>query len=165
MQFRHHVPSKTSPFVRARPAARPPKKLFPAPLIWKQARAVDKPVVQCDSMPMGNSFTCHVNHPFFGFPIRVYPYARLGTAGDIGSHAAATNYNPAGASRANAEGEKRLAGLFYRRLGRRQRDREKPERFLSIGAIALRSVKKKNSVSNKGWRSEDEELGGTSAQI
>jgi len=94
-------------------------------------------MVQCDEMPMGNSFTCHVNHPFFGSPISVYPYTRLGTAGDVGSHAATTNYNPAGASRANAEVEKRLAGLFYRRLGRRHRHREKPERLLSIGATAL----------------------------
>src|SRR5260221_14720654 len=93
-------------------------------------------------MPMGNSFTCDVNHPFFGSPISVYPYAGLGTAGDIGPHAAATNYNPAGASRANTKVEKRLAGLFYRRLGRGQRDREKPERLLSVGTTVqlLRSV-------------------------
>lgn len=82
---------------------------------------------------MGNSITCHVNHPFFGSPISLYPYTGLGPAGDVGSHAAASNDNPAGASGANAEVEKRLGGAFYRRLGRGQRDREKPERLLSVG--------------------------------
>jgi len=114
---------------------------------------------------MGNSFTCHVNHPLFGSPISVYPYTRLGTAGDIGSHAAATNYNPAGASRANAEVEKRLAGLFYRRLGRGQRDREKPERLLSIGTTAQyydeSKIKPREDKGDGGPRNR----GGTSSQI
>lgn len=80
-------------------------------------------------------FTGYINHPFLGSPISIYPYTRLGTAGDIGPHAAAADDNPAGASRTDTEIEKRPAGLFYRRLCRRQRDREKAERLLSIGAV------------------------------
>jgi hypothetical protein len=82
-----------------------------------------------------------------------YPYTRLGMAGDISPHAATADDNPAGASRTDTEIEKRPAGPFYRRLCRRQRDREKAERLLSIGAViesGREMVKKKSAILTKG---------------
>ena len=82
--------------------------------------------------------TCHINHPFIGSPISIYPCARLGTAGNICPHAAATNDNPTSSPRTDAKVEKCLAGLFYRRLGRRERDGEKSECFLGIRTNMIR---------------------------
>jgi hypothetical protein len=97
--------------------------------------------------------TCHVNHPFIGSPISIYPCARLRTAGDICPHATATNDNPAGAPRTDAEVEECLACLLYRRPGRWERDREKPECLLGIRTITIRQGKtgqKRNAFRRKG---------------
>jgi hypothetical protein len=85
--------------------------------------------------------TCHINHPFIGSPISTYPCARPRTAGNICPHAATTNDNPAGASGTDTEVKKCLAGLFYRRLGRRERDGEKPECLLGIRTVTTRQGK------------------------
>jgi hypothetical protein len=71
-------------------------------------------------------FTCHINHPFLGCPISVYPCARLRARSDVRSHAAATNDNPASTSRANTKVKKRFAGQFYRGFRWWQWDGEKP---------------------------------------
>jgi hypothetical protein len=102
--------------------------------------------------------TCHVNHQLVGSPISIYPCAPLTTAGDISPHAAATNDNPASASRTDAEVEKCLACLFYRRLGRRERDREKPECLLGIRTSdqTRENGSERNAFRIKGTgRSED----------
>ena len=109
--------------------------------------------------------TCHINHPFIGSPISIYPCARPRTAGNICPDATATNDNPASASRTDAEVEKCLAGLFYRRLGRRERDGKKPKCLLGIRTVTIRA--REDGSERTAFRRVQavRGLGRTSAQI
>jgi len=91
-------------------------------------------------MPMGLFVTCYIDDPFAVSPISIYPRARLGARGNISTHAVTADDNPAGAPRTDAKVEERLAGPFYRRFRRRQRDREKAERLFSVRATRLEQL-------------------------
>ena len=66
--------------------------------------------------------TCYIDCPIVGSPIGLYPCARPGAAGNVSPHAATADDNPASASGPDTKIEECLAGLFYRRLCRRQWD-------------------------------------------
>jgi hypothetical protein len=58
-------------------------------------------------------YTCNINYTFTGSPVRFYPFTRQGAAGNKGSYLAATNDNPASASKTNTKIKECIARLFY----------------------------------------------------
>jgi len=121
-------PSSTLPSDSSNPAARPPKKLLPAP---KMSRGTQKLLVLVRKFYL----TCYINHFIFicGCPICTHPDTFRGARLRIRTNWATSYYDPAASPITDAKIKELVSGLFNASFWYRKRSRKYWKRFFSIG--------------------------------